>query len=189
MWAIRLDHRSVVVGSDLEAGEPMVDVGVTNEEVEAHAGTSGVEDVVGRRDDLNAVDEPLEDIAADGRLDHVPVLDAVLRTDQLPQRGEVPDLPVPAHDFRVSLIRLETPEEHLVAGADMGRDGAAQANFDLLEKLGCRVLAENRALRVLVLSPGACQNRGRIVIVPFGSGSLAARQVEVALLDPPPPYR
>src|SRR6266851_5271682 len=142
-------------------------------------------DVVGGRDHLDTVDEPLEHVALNSRLHHVPVLNTVLRADELLQRGEVPNLPIPTHDFRVSLVSIETPEEHLVPGAEMWRDRTAQPYLDLLEVLGRRVLAENRALRVLVLPPGARQHRGRIVVVPFGDGALTARRIEIALLDAP----
>src|SRR5229473_6336694 len=131
----------------------MVDVGVADEEIESYSRTARGEDVVGGRDHLDTVDEPLEHVALNSRLHHVPVLNTVLRADELLQRGEVPYLPVPTHDFRISLVRLETPEEHLVPGAEMWRDRAAQPYLDLLEVLGRRILAENGALPVLVLPP------------------------------------
>src|SRR6266852_180911 len=123
----------------------MVDVGVADEEIESYSRTARGEDVVDGRDHLDTVDEPLEHVALNSRLHHVPVLNTVLRADELLQRGEVPYLPVPTHDFRVSLVRLETPEEHLVPGAEMWRDRAAQPYLDLLEVLGRRILAENGA--------------------------------------------
>ena len=59
----------------------MVDVGVADAEVEPDAGAALGEDVVRRRDDFHAVDESLEDVADDGCLDQVAVLDPVLRAD------------------------------------------------------------------------------------------------------------
>src|SRR5229473_7135573 len=157
----------VVVGLHLKRSEPVVDVGVTDEEIEPYSRTARGEGVVCGRDDLDAADETFEDVAANGRLDHIAILDAILRTDQLFQRGEVPHLSIPAHDFRVSLVGLKAPPEHLIPRAQMRCDRAAQAYLDLLEVLGRRFFAENSALPVLVLSPSTRQHRGRIVVVPF----------------------
>src|SRR5438445_9261708 len=83
-----------VGGVDLKVCETVVDVGVPDEKVESDSGAAGVEHVVGGRDHLDAVDEPFEEVAVNRCLYHVAVLDAVLRADQLLQRGEVSDLPV-----------------------------------------------------------------------------------------------
>src|ERR1700674_2724849 len=160
----------------------MVDIGVADEEIETDSRTSRVEDVICGPNDLHAVDESLQDVAPNRRLDHVAVLDSILRADELLQRGEVPYLSVPAHDFGIALIRFEAPPEHLVPRADVRRDRAAQASLDLLVVLRCRVLAEYRAFGVLVPSPCSGQHRGRIVVVPLGCGSLTG-WIEVALLD------
>src|SRR5258708_30755946 len=79
---------SAVVGLHLEGFEPMVDVGVADEEIETDSGTARGEDLVGGGDDLDAVDEPLEHVAGHGPLGAIAILDAEVRADQLLQRGE-----------------------------------------------------------------------------------------------------
>ena len=71
----------------------MVDVGVADEEVEADSGTARTEHVVGGGDHFHAVNESPDVMAGDCRLHDVTIPDPVLRTDKLPQRREVPDLP------------------------------------------------------------------------------------------------
>src|ERR1700680_724445 len=105
----------------------MVDIGVADEEIETDSRAPGVEDIIGGRDDLHAIDESLEHVATNCRLYHVAVLASVLGTDELLERGEVPDLSVPAHDFGISLIGFEASPEHLVPCAHVRRDRAAQA--------------------------------------------------------------
>src|SRR5579859_916503 len=52
--------------------EPVVEMGVADEEIETDSRTARGEDAVCSRDDLDAV----EDVAVDGRPDHITVLDA-----------------------------------------------------------------------------------------------------------------
>src|ERR1700730_12528103 len=111
--------RSAVVGVDLEVRESMVDVCIPDEEIEPDSRASGLEHVVFGGDDFHAVDESLEDVAVDGRLDHITVFDCVLRANELLERCEVAHLAVPAHDLRVALICREASPEHLVPGAEM----------------------------------------------------------------------
>src|SRR5437762_1155023 len=108
---------SVVVAVYLEGGEPMIDVGVADEEVEADSGTALTEHVVGRGDHLHAVNESPDVMAGDCGLHDVAIPDPVLRTDKLPQRREVPDFTVPPHDLGIGIVRLEASEENLVPGA------------------------------------------------------------------------
>ncbi len=57
----------------------MVDVRVPDEEVEPDSRAPALKYIVCRRDDLGAVDEPLDDVALDGRLDDVAI--AVLQEE------------------------------------------------------------------------------------------------------------
>src|SRR5437660_1742119 len=164
--------------------EPMVDVGVPDEEIETDSRATTCEDVVRGRDHLDAVDEPLDDVAAYGGLDDVAMFDAVFRADVLLQRSEVSDPAIPAHDFHVPILGFEASPEHLVPRAHMRRDRAAEPDLDLLKVLVRRAPAENNALPVLVRSPSAGQHCGRVVVVAFRDTRFTTRWVEVALLDP-----
>src|SRR5580704_7608349 len=175
-------RRSIVVGIHLKEREAVIDVRVTDTEVEPDPRTAGVERVVGGGDDFDAVDEPAQHVALDGGLDEVAVLDAVAGTGQLRERGEVCDRAVPPDDLRVGRWGLQAPEEHLVARAHVRGYRAAQPYLDLLEVFLGLVAAEHRALHVLVGAPLAGQHRRRIVVVAFGRGVVFL--AEVALLDP-----
>src|SRR5258708_16801933 len=144
---------SVVVGIHLEVPESVVDVGVANEEVEPDPRAALVQDIIGGGDYLYAVDVTFDEIADDARCHDITVLDPVLRAGELGQRGEVPDLPVPPHDLRVAILGFQAPEEHLVPGAAVWRDRAAQAYLDFLEVLIGGVPAEHLRVRVLVPAP------------------------------------
>src|SRR4249919_3870067 len=121
---------SAVVGVHLEGPEPVVHVGIADEEVEPDPRAALAEDVVGGGDHFHAVDVALDDVAGDARLDDVAVLDPVLRAGELGQRGEVPDLPVPPDDLRVAFLGLQAAEEHLVPAAAVRLHRAAQADLD-----------------------------------------------------------
>src|SRR5258707_2827138 len=166
---------SVVVGVHLEVLESVVDVGVANEEVEPDPRAALVEDIIGSGDHLYAVDVTLDEISDDARRHDITVLDPVLRAGELGQRGEVPDLPVPPHDLRVANFGFQAPEEHLVPGAAVWRDRAAQAYLDFLEVLIGGVPAEHLRVRVLVPAPMTSEHGGRIVVVSFSGCSTGRR--------------
>src|SRR6185312_3396169 len=172
---------SAVVGVDLEVPEAVVDVGVADEEVEPDPRAALAEDVIDSGDFLHAVDVAPDDVAGDARLDHVAVLDPVLRTGELGQGREVANLPVPPHDLRVAVLGLEAPEEYLVPRAPVRGDRAAQPYLDLLEVLIGRVPAEYRRSRVLVPAPPAGQHGRGVVVVSLRAGRPARHGVQVSL--------
>src|SRR5580704_11426783 len=176
-------RRSIVVGIDLKKREAVIDVRVTDTKVEPDPRTAGIERVVGRGDDFNAVDESAQHVTFSDGLDEVAVLYAVVGTGQLRERGEVRDRAVPPDDLRVGLCGLQTSEEHLVAGAHVRGYRATQPYLDLLEILLRLVAAEHSALHVLVAAPLTGEHRRRIVVVTLGRSGV--RLAEVALLDPP----
>src|SRR5262249_54964761 len=145
----------LVVGVDLVRREAEVAVAVPDAVVEAHPQTALGVGVVRDRDHLDAVDEPLDHVAGDGRLDQISVLDPVPSAAELLQRGPVSDLPVPPDDLDVGVRRLQAPPEHLVPSAAMGRERASQTDLDLLVILLMLVSAEDPCLDLLILAPGA----------------------------------
>ena len=89
---------------------------------------------------------------------------------------------VPAHDLGVGLLGLEAAPEHLVAGAAMGGDRAAQADLDLLEVGRRLVPAEDPGLHGLVPAPRPGEHRGGVVVVAHRHGGLGRVGGQVALL-------
>src|SRR5271156_6006370 len=147
---------------------------------------SFIDRVIGSGDHFHAVDESGDVVAGDYRLHHVTIPDPVLRAGKLPQRREIPDLPVPPHDLGVGVFCLQASPENLVSGAAVWREGAAQANLDFLEILLRLVLAENCRRHMLVLSPHSGDHGGRVVVVSLRRDprSPGVRGREVSLFYP-----
>src|SRR5262249_1043355 len=106
------------------------------------------------------------------RLDQVPILDTILGTRVLLKRSPVLDSPVPPDNLDVSLRCLQTSPEYLVPRAILRRQRATQAYFDLLVVLLALVPAEHLSFAVLVLSPYALEQCGRIGVVSLGHRSI-----------------
>src|SRR5260370_23152508 len=187
---------SVVGAVDLEVRESKIDIALSDAIIEPDSRIALLVSVVRNGYHFHAVQISLDDIANNRCLYRVPVLDSILRTSVLFQRSPVLDFPVPPDNLDVGFRCLQASPEHLVPRAILRRQGATQAYFDLLEVLLCLVSAEHLSFAVLVLSPYALEQCGRIGVI-----SLVHRSIGYPVLvddvvpvhsifpaiDPPPP--
>src|SRR5262249_22885862 len=163
---------SVVGAVDLEVRESKINIALADAIIKPDSRIAFLVRVVRNGYHFHPVQVSLDDIANNRCLCQIPVLDSIFSTSVLFQRSPVLDFSVPPDNLDVSFRCFQASPEHLIPSALVRCQCATQAYFDLLIVLLRLVSAEHLSFAVLVLSPYALEQCGRIGVISLGHCSI-----------------